>query len=367
MKYQGQTLSVSVFGQSHAPAIGAVIEGLPAGFPVDTERLRAFLARRAPGQGAFTTARKETDAPEFLSGLVDGVTCGAPVCAVIYNRDQRSRDYEALRETPRPSHADWPATVKYGKSYDIRGGGPFSGRLTAPLCVAGGIALQMLETRGIRIGAHIASVAAEADEAFDPVSVGPADFQRIAENGFPTLSREAGARMLEAIAAAREAGDSVGGTVECAATGLPVGLGGPLFEGLESALAAALFAIPAVKGVEFGSGFGAAALRGSEHNDPYTVRDGQIRTVTNHAGGLVGGMTTGMPLLVRAAFKPTPSIARPQKSVRLSDRTETILTVEGRHDPCVVPRAVPVVEAVAALVLLDRILSERADLMGGDK
>ena len=358
MQFRGKKLTVSVFGQSHAAAIGAVIDGLPAGWRVDREALAAFMARRAPGQAAYATRRREKDEVEFLSGLVEDTTCGAPVALLIRNGDTRSGDYEALRDVPRPSHADWPAFVKYGKAHDIRGGGAFSARLTAPLCAAGAIALQQLEQRGARVFAHIASVGAVQDAAFDPVSVSDAQRQAVQQNGFPVLSASAGEAMLAEIEAARQAADSVGGVVECAALGLPVGLGGPLFEGLESDLAAALFAIPAVRGVAFGEGFGAAKLRGSQHNDPYVVENGQIRTATNHAGGLVGGMTTGMPLLVRAAFKPTPSIGVAQRSVSLSRMEPASLTVQGRHDPCVVPRAVPVVEAMVALVLLDRWLNE---------
>jgi len=358
MHFRGKQLSVSIFGQSHAPAIGAVIEGLPAGFRVDQDRLQAFMSRRAPGQGRFTTARKEADEPEFLSGLTDGVTCGSPVCAVIKNGDTRSKDYEAFRQVPRPSHADYPALVKYGNAYDIRGGGPFSGRLTAPLCIAGGIALQVLETKGVRVGAHIASIGSQTDRRFDPVRVSAADFDQILANGFPTLSKTDGEDMLAEIEEARKAEDSIGGTVEAAAIGLPVGLGGPLFEGLESALAAACFGIPAVKGVEFGDGFFAALLKGSQHNDAYAMDRGRVVTKTNHAGGLAGGMTTGMPLILRVAFKPTPSIGLAQQSVNLADGIETQLVIKGRHDPCVVPRAVPVVEAAVALVLLDAMLSE---------
>ena len=359
MRFNGRCIQVSVFGQSHAEAVGAVAEGLPAGFRVDREALQAFLNRRAPGQGKHTTARKEADRPEFLSGLLEDVTCGGPVCLIIRNTDTRSGDYEALQDIPRPSHADWPARVKYGGAHDGRGGGMFSARLTAPLCAAGGIALQMLEKRGIRIGAHIAEIAGVRDDPFDPVNVCETDFRRIAENGFPVLNAAAGERMLEEIEKARLAEDSVGGIVECAAVGLPAGIGGPLFEGLESDLAAAVFAIPAVRGVAFGSGFGAAEMRGSEHNDALRIRDGRIVTETNHAGGLTGGMTTGMPLLLRAAFKPTPSIGKAQKSVSLSRMEETELRIRGRHDPCVVPRAVPVAEAVTALVLLDRIMDAK--------
>ena len=358
MRFSGKKLTVSVYGQSHAEAIGAVADGFPAGFRVDREALAAFMARRAPGQGAFTTARKEKDEVEFVSGLVDGVTCGAPLCIQIRNGDARSGDYAEQRDVPRPSHADWPAFVRYGESHDVRGGGMFSARMTAPLCAVGALALQWLKEHGVEVFAHIASVGKVKDEAFDPVLVSAADRERIAANGFPVLRESAAAEMLGEIEEARKEADSVGGTVECCALGLPAGIGGPLFEGLESDLAAALFAIPAVKGVEFGSGFAAAGMRGSEHNDPYTVENGQVRPVTNRAGGIAGGLTTGMPLLLRAAFKPTPSIGKEQQSVSLS-RMETVrFTVKGRHDPCVVPRAVPVVEAMTALVLMDRMMSE---------
>jgi len=356
MQFNGKKLTVSVFGQSHAAAVGMVMDGLPAGVPVDREALQAFLNRRAPGRAAYATPRREADAPEFVSGLVEDHTCGAPVCAIIRNTDVRSGDYDRLRDVPRPSHADYPARLRYGQAYDGRGGGPFSARLTAPLCVAGGIALQMLAARGVRVGAHLAAVAAVHDTAFDPVRVSVSDFDRVAANGFPTLSAEAGAAMRDAIEQARQKQDSVGGVVECAALGLPAGVGGPLFQGLESALSAALFAIPAVRGVEFGAGFSAASMQGSQHNDAYILSGGRVATATNHAGGIVGGMTTGMPLVLRAAFKPTPSIGLPQRSVSLSRMEETELVITGRHDPCVAPRAVPVVEAVTALVLLDQLL-----------
>ena len=356
MRFQGRKLSVQVFGQSHGEAVGAVIDGLPAGIRVDQEKVSAFLRRRAPGQGAHTTARREPDTPEWISGIVHGITCGVPVTVLIRNRDTHSGDYAALRDVPRPSHADWPAFVKYGSSHDVRGGGAFSARLTAPLCAAGAIALQLLSERNILVGAHIAEIAGIPDTAFNPVDLRPADLLSPGGKAFPVLSDEAGARMLSVIEDARMQADSVGGLVECAALGLPVGVGGPLFEGLESALASALFAIPAVRGVSFGKGFEAALMRGSSHNDPIILSGGEIRTVTNNAGGIQGGMTNGMPLLVTVAFKPTPSIGQPQRSVSLSRMEETELVISGRHDPCVVPRAVPVVEAMVALVLLDQLL-----------
>ncbi len=351
----GTLLRVSVFGQSHGRAIGVVIDGLPAGERIDTAELQAFLDRRKPGKSPLSTARRESDAPEFLSGLRDGVTCGSPLCAVICNADQHSSDYAALADTPRPSHADFAARMKWGDAVDLRGGGHFSGRLTAPLCIAGGIAGQILARRGIFVGAHLASVGAAEDEAF-PLRPTAELFSALAAKPFPTLSDAAGEQMQREILAAREALDSVGGSIECAAIGLPAGLGEPMFGGVENRLAAALFGIPAVKGVEFGAGFAAAKLRGSAHNDAFRVEDGAVVTTTNRAGGILGGITTGMPLTLRVAVKPTPSIAREQQTVSLSRMEDTALSITGRHDPCIAHRAVPVVEAVTACVLLDLLL-----------
>lgn len=351
----GNILRVSVFGQSHGKAVGVVVDGLPAGEAIDLEELQRFLDRRRPGMGPLSTTRKETDVPEFLSGLEGGKTCGAPLCAVIKNADQHSKDYGELADKPRPGHADFTAWAKWGGHADMRGGGHFSGRLTAPLCVAGGIAKQILARRGIFVGAHLASVAGICDRPF-PLYPTAALFSEIAAKPFPVLDEAAGERMRAAILEAKNDLDSVGGVIECAAAGLPAGLGDPMFGGVENRLAAALFGIPAVKGVEFGEGFRAAELRGSENNDPFTVEDGEIRAETNRAGGILGGITTGMPLVLRAAVKPTPSIGRPQKTVRLSAMEAAELTVHGRHDPCVAHRAVPVAEAVTAAVLLDMLL-----------
>ncbi|MBO4379118.1 MAG: chorismate synthase [Clostridia bacterium] len=356
MKFNGDKLQVTVLGSSHGPAVGAVIEGLPAGIPIDMEQLAELMARRAPGRMALTSTRHETDEVEFVSGLNNGVTCGAPLHLSIRNKDARSTDYEAIRDIPRPSHADYPARIKYGEDWDGRGGGQFSARMTAPLCAAGGIALQILASRSVYVGAHLAAVGSVKDEAFDAMTVGKAQFERILANGFPVLDAEKGKEMQQEIAAALEAQDSVGGIVECAATGLPAGLGGPLFEGVESRLSAALFAVPAVRGVEFGCGFAAAQMNGSRHNDPYGIREGRITPLSNNAGGILGGMTTGMPLIVRAAFKPTPSIGQAQHSVDMRRMEEVELRITGRHDACVATRAVPVVEAVTALVLLDLML-----------
>ena len=350
----GTKLKVSLFGQSHSAAIGVVVDGLPAGLRVDLEELAAFLVRRAPGQGAHTTARREEDTPEVLSGLTDGLTCGAPLAITIRNTDTRSRDYEELRDIPRPSHADYPAEVKHRGFQDRAGGGHFSGRLTAPLCVAGGICLQALASQGIIIGAHLVRVGAAQDRAFDPVAVGAADFAQVATHRLPVLDEASATAMLAEVEAAARAGDSVGGVIECAAIGLPVGLGDPLFDGVDNRLAQAIFGIPAVKGLEFGNGFAAGALRGSQNNDAYYFGEGgEVLTHTNNSGGVLGGLSTGMPLIVRVAFKPTPSIAREQESVNLATGKPATLAIKGRHDPCVALRAVPVVEAAVALALYD--------------
>lgn len=355
--YLGEHIHVSVFGQSHSPAIGVVVDGLPAGERVDMEELGRFLKRRAPGQNATSTPRKEADLPQFLSGLVDDVTCGAPLAALIENTNTRSQDYAQLRDKPRPGHADFTAQVKYGGFQDVAGGGHFSGRLTAPLCIAGGICLQILKRRGIGVAAHIASIAGEADRPFDPMGESVETLDALKRAPFPVLDEKAGERMRKVILQAKEEGDSVGGIIECLVTGVPAGLGEPMFGGMENRLAAALFGIPAVKGVEFGAGFGVATMRGSENNDPFTVKNGKLVTETNHAGGILGGITNGMPLVFRLAVKPTPSIAKQQQTVSLSKKQVEELVVTGRHDPCIVPRAVPVVEAVTALVLTDLLFS----------
>ncbi len=351
----GNILKVSVFGQSHGKAIGVNIDGLPAGEPIDPEELNAFLDRRKPGKSPLSTARKESDTPVFLSGLENGVTCGFPLCAIIENNDQHSSDYSELADKPRPSHADYTARVKWGGHADMRGGGHFSGRLTAPLCIAGGIAKQLLARRGIFVGAHLAAVGTENDAPF-PLHPTAELFGAIAAKPFPVVDDEAGERMQALILEARQNLDSVGGIIECAAIGLPAGLGDPMFDGVENRLAAALFGIPAVKGVEFGLGFGSARLHGSENNDPFTVENGAVVTASNRAGGILGGITTGMPVTLRTAIKPTPSISRPQQTVSLSAMENAELVIRGRHDPCIAHRAVPVVEAVTAAVLLDLLL-----------
>ncbi|WP_298033442.1 chorismate synthase [uncultured Dysosmobacter sp.] len=351
----GKLLTVSVFGQSHGKAIGVVLDGLPAGEAVDLDELNAFLDRRKPGKSPLSTTRKEADAPVFLSGLENGVTCGSPLCAIIENGDQRSKDYRELLDKPRPGHADYTAACKWDGCADMRGGGHFSGRLTAPLCIAGGIAKQILARRGVYVGAHLAAVGTENDVSF-PLHPTKELFDSVAAKSFPVLDGQAGERMQAVILAAKNDMDSVGGVIECAAVGLPAGLGDPMFDGVENRLAAALFGIPAVKGVEFGAGFGASRLHGSENNDPFTMEEGRIVTTQNNAGGILGGITTGMPVMLRVGIKPTPSIGRSQRTVSLSAQADAELTIHGRHDPCIAHRAVPVVEAVTAAVLLDLLL-----------
>ena len=327
--YHGEVLELSIFGQSHSPAIGMSLSGLPAGFAIDMDELSAFLRRRAPGQNAWSTPRKEADAPEFLSGLVGNVTCGAPLSAIIRNTNTRSQDYSNLVDVPRPGHADYTAQVKFGGFQDV----------------AGGICKQLLHEKGIEVMARIDAVAGIQDTAeFDAP---------VAQKDFPATSDEAAGKMKAAIAQARAEEDSVGGVIQCRMLGVPAGLGEPMFGGLENRISQLVFAIPAVKGIEFGLGFEAAKLRGSENNDAYRMENGSVVTETNHCGGILGGISNGMPIIFRAAVKPTPSIGKPQNSVRLSEKQNEVLHIHGRHDPCIVPRAVPCMEAAAAIAIFD--------------
>ncbi len=356
----GKAVRVSIFGQSHSAGIGMVMEGVPAGKKIDLERLKAFLGRRAPGGMPWSTPRKEADLPEFLGGIVDGVTCGAPLAAIIRNTDTKSGDYDGLRRIPRPGHADLTAQLKYGGAQDVAGGGHFSGRLTAPLCIAGGIALQLLEQEGVVVGAHIARIGGVDDARFDALHATADDVRTPGAKTLPVIDDSAGDAVIAAIAQAREAGDSVGGVIECAAVGMPAGVGEPMFDGVEGAIARIVFGIPAVKGIEFGAGFDAADLRGSQNNDAYRMVEGRAAPQSNNAGGILGGIATGAPIVFRAAFKPTPSISIAQQSVDLERGCDAELSVHGRHDPCVVVRAVPVVEAACALALYDLLLQSRS-------
>ena len=357
----GNVLHLSIFGQSHSPAIGCSLDGIPAGIAVDQEQLQAFLDRRAPGRDETATKRREADAAHIIAGVVDGHTTGAPIAAIIENTNTRSKDYSELRRKPRPGHADFPARVKYHNMHDVAGGGHFSGRLTAPLCIAGGIALQALEARGIKVMAHVAQIGGISDLPMDDMVYRESDRKAILTNDLPCIDAAAAGRMREEILAARDELDSIGGIVECGIYGLPAGIGDPMFDGIENRIAHIAFGIPAVKGVEFGMGFAVAAMRGSENNDGMRIEDGRVVFESNNAGGANGGITTGEPVVVRCAFKPTPSISRAQHSIDRQAGANEDLSVHGRHDPCVVVRAVPVVEAAVALALYDLLLESRMD------
>ncbi len=354
----GNNLKMYIEGGSHEEKIELILDGFPKGLEVDEIALQAFLDRRAPGKDKLSTSRKEADKPVFLSGITDGKTDGTRIHAVIYNTNQHSSDYSFVKDTPRPSHADYCAIQKYGKDVDLRGGGHFSGRLTAMLCVAGALCKQYLQKKGIDVFAHIHSIHGITDTPFDLCTVGKTEQNILTNADFPVLNAEQGKKMQDEILAARQDGDSVGGIVECAVTGLPVGLGEHLFAGAEGRIAAAVFSIPAVKGVEFGNGFGSAALFGSQNNDPFATDGEKIFTTTNNSGGILGGMTNGMPLVFRTAIKPTPSIAKEQATVSLTKMENTTLVIKGRHDPCIVQRAVPVLEAAAAVAVCDMLLDE---------
>lgn len=382
----GESIKTEIYGTSHGPCIGVRIEGLPTGKIIDTDRLQAFLDRRRPGRNAWSTPRKEADQPVFLSGvehiisdpdetkrLSDNTECknltdtgilyttGETLVAEIRNTNTRPQDYDDTAAVPRPAHADYPAWVKYGRIES--GGGQFSARLTAALCIAGGIFLQWLEDKGISIAAHVSSIGFIEDVPFDPV----AGNVFVIDEDFPVIDQRQGEAMKKLIAETKASGDSIGGTVECMICGIPAGVGSPIFGSIESRLCQSVFAVPAVKGIEFGAGFGVSRMRGSENNDPYTVvekaagrdeKGSMVQTTTNHHGGILGGLSSGMPILFRVAMKPTPSIARPQQSVDLVSMTPTTLEVKGRHDPCIVPRAVPCIEAAAALAIGDLLLEE---------
>lgn len=352
----GHSLSLTIFGQSHSGGIGCTVDGLPAGIKVDEDALAAFLERRAPGRSDTATTRKEPDKPKFLGGLVEGHTCGAPLAAIIENTNTRSGDYSGLRTVPRPGHADYPARIKYRNMHDVAGGGHFSGRLTAPLCIAGGIALQALEACGVHVMAHIAQIGDKGDLPLDDIDYRADDHKAILAHELPTIDPDAAAAMHDEIIEAKNELDSIGGIVECGVYGLPVGVGDPMFMGMENRIAQMCFGIPAVKGIEFGAGFAVAAMRGSENNDSFRMKEGAVATTSNNAGGILGGISTGMPVIFRLAFKPTPSIAQEQESVNLDEGVDAPLSIKGRHDPCIVPRAVPVVEAAAALAVLDAML-----------
>jgi len=353
MNVFGARYRTTIFGTSHGPFVGCTIEGLRAGTRIDEAFVQAQLDRRRPGQSLVTSQRKEVDRVEFSEGISDGLATGEPIVALIRNEDVQSKSYSTVARVPRPGHGDFAAAMKYGGKSDLRGGGQLSGRMTAPIVVSGAIGRQVLEPKGVRFYAHAAQIGRVTAQPVSPQQI-EANVER---NAVRCADVEAADRMIEEIEAARKDRDSVGGIIEAVVTGLPPGVGEPFFESIESALAHLLFSIPAVKGVDFGAGFRAASMRGSEHNDPFAVEAGRVVTETNHAGGILGGITNGMPVTFRVAVKPTASIAKPQRSVDLATMMPTEIVVTGRHDPCIVPRAVPVVENAAAMAILDLMLA----------
>lgn len=349
----GDKIKLSIFGESHGEAIGCVIDGLPAGIKIDMNAIYKDMQRRAPGKDKTATPRLEKDIPHILSGMLDNVTTGAPLAMVIENTNTKSGDYSNLMTVPRPGHSDYPAYVKYGGNNDIRGGGHFSGRLTAPLVFAGSVAKQILSQMGVTIGAHIKQIGSVCDAVSDLNKIDKSLLDTLSSSTFSLIDETREQAMRDEIEKARLSLDSVGGIIECFAVGLPVGLGGNMFDTVEGKLASILFGVPAVKGVEFGIGFGFADKRASEVNDQYEIKNGRVATLSNNNGGVLGGMTDGAPLSVSVAIKPTPSIAKKQKSVNLLTMENAELEIHGRHDPCIVVRAVPVIECAVALGLLD--------------
>lgn len=354
----GNNIKLYIEGGSHDEKIEMLLKGFPEGLEINEEFISSFMARRAPGQNEWSTKRKEADTPVFLSGVRNKITTGEDIKVVIFNSNQHSSDYSSVGIIPRPSHADFPAIMKYGKNVDLRGGGHFSGRLTSLIAVAGALSIQYLKEKGIDIFAHIYSIGGIYDDPFDSVNIGEAEKNVLAGSHFPVLNKDSGEKMKEKILQIKTELDSVGGIIECAVTGLPAGLGEHMFAGCEGRISAMMFSVPAVKGIEFGNGFACSSITGSQNNDPYYFDGDKVLTKTNNAGGILGGMTTGMPLIFRTAVKPTPSIGKEQDTVDLEEKTNIRYTIKGRHDPCIVPRAVPVIEAAAAISILDIMLDK---------
>ncbi|MEG0307958.1 MAG: chorismate synthase [Clostridium sp.] len=352
----GTKVKVSVFGESHGEAIGVVIDGLPAGYDINLDNVYSDMKRRLPGQDEFSTPRVEKDIPRILSGIFQGKTTGAPLSAIIENTNAKSKDYSELKVKMRPSHSDYPAMIKYDGYNDYRGGGHFSGRLTALFVFAGAVCKEILKKSNIYIGSHIKSIGNIKDFEFDRVNIEKELLDDLSVDRFPTLNSDIKENMKNEIKKAREENDSIGGVVEGAIINLPVGVGNPMFNSIESVLAHMLFSIPGVKGVEFGAGFKISTLRGSEANDGYYMKGDNIKTYTNNNGGILGGLTTGMPVTFSVAFKPTPSISLLQRTVNVDTKEDDVLKINGRHDPCIVQRAVPVVECAVAVAILDILL-----------
>ena len=351
----GNKIKISIFGESHGEAIGINIDGLPAGFEIDMDKVFYEMERRAPGRNELSTPRKEKDLPEILSGYFEGKTTGTPLCAIIRNTNTKSKDYSKLKDIMRPGHADYTGHIRYGGFNDYRGGGHFSGRITAPLVFAGAICRQVLENKGILITAHIKSIADIEDKSFLDVDINEELIQGFKGEDLPLIDHTLKESMKNKILAAKEEFDSVGGTVECAVLGIEPGIGNPFFDSVESTLAHLMFSIPAVKGIEFGRGFDITKLKGSEANDSMYFEQEKVKTKTNNNGGILGGITNGMPIVFNTAIKPTSSILKPQNTVNINTKEDTVLEVNGRHDPCIVQRALSVIEAVTAIGILDLI------------
>lgn len=352
----GNKFKVSIFGESHGKAIGVVLDGIPSGIELDFDYISTEMKRRAPGKNKISTSRKEDDQYEIMSGVFNGKTTGTPLCALIWNKNQHSKDYEVLKNIMRPGHADYTGYVKYNGFNDYRGGGHFSGRLTAPIVFAGSIARQILEEKEIIIGSHIKSIGRIHDESFDGINMTNDILAVIRQKKFAVINDEAGLNMEQAIIEVKEEEDSLGGIIETAILNLPTGIGAPFFDSVESRLSCIMFSIPGVKGVEFGAGFDIVNMKGSEANDEYYIENDDIKTYTNNNGGILGGITNGMPIIFRTAIKPTPSIGKLQKTININEKKNTEVEIEGRHDPCIVPRAIPVIEAATAIAILDMII-----------
>jgi chorismate synthase len=349
----GKEFVITCFGESHGRCIGAIIDGCPAGLPLTEEDIQKELDKRLPPKRQIVSARREKDIVEIFSGTFNGFTTGAPICILVWNKEAISGDYDAIRDKPRPGHADYPTRIKYQGLNDHRGGGRFSGRITVSFVIAGAIAQKLLQIFGIEVLAYAKEIGTiELQNAPPLKQIGDETYESAVRCPDKTVAK----KMEEKILNAKKEGESVGGIVECLVSNVPVGVGEPIFDSLDAEIAKTLFGMPAVKGVEFGAGFKAAKLKGSENNDPYILKEGEIATLTNNAGGILGGLSSGMPLVVRVALKPTPSISKEQKTVNLSTMEETTISVQGRHDPCIVPKAVPVVEALVAVVLADQML-----------
>ncbi|MDQ0151235.1 chorismate synthase [Eubacterium multiforme] len=349
----GNNIRLSIFGESHGEGIGITIDGLPSGFLLDIDRINFEMERRAPGRSSISTARKEGDKIEILSGLFNGRTTGTPLCGIIKNSDKKSKDYSKLKTLMRPGHADYTGNIRYEGFNDYRGGGHFSGRITAPLVFAGAICKQILESKGIRIVAHIKSIGSICDDSFNPTNIDGNLIKNLPNMELPLVNSSLEDDMRNEILNAKISGDSVGGVIECAVVNINAGIGNPFFDSVESTLSHLLFSVPAVKGVEFGDGFNISKLKGSEANDEFYYDGDEIRTKTNHNGGILGGITNGMPVIFKVAIKPTASISKPQHTINLQSKKEEELKIEGRHDPCIVQRALPVIESVSAIGILE--------------